>query len=211
VVLGIVVVLVAAAPHLLADGVARRGLAFAMPRGIVLFIGALCFILFLTEGAMLDWSAVFLTTARAVPASWAGLGYAAFAAMMTLGRLTGDGIVKRLGIQPVILCGGLCAAFGLVLVALVPAWEAAIIGYALVGAGCANIVPVLYTAVGRQTVMAEHAAVPAISVLGYAGILVGPAAIGFVAHGTSLAVALLLLATLLVGVAASSAAIGLRH
>jgi len=74
----------------------------------------------------------------------------------------------------------------------------ALLGYALAGADCSNIVPVLFTSVGRQTVMPENVAVPAITGLGYAGILLGPAAIGFVAHAASLSAAFLI-----VGVAAS--------
>jgi hypothetical protein len=77
------------------------------------------------------------------------------------------------------------------------------LGFALVGAGCSNIVPVLYTAVGRQKVMPEHIAVPAISTLGYAGILTGPAFIGFIAHMASLPIAFLAVTILLLGVAAS--------
>jgi MFS family permease len=202
VVAGIVVVLVKATPHLLPYGGEGEGSAFARPQGVVLFIGILCFIVFLTEGAALDWSAVFLTSMRDVAPSYAGLGYAAFAGAMTLGRLTGDAMVRRLGRQRVIIGGSFCAAIGLALATLVPVWEAGILGYALVGAGCSNIVPVLYTAVGRQTVMPEHAAVPAITTLGYAGILAGPAAIGFVAQATSLSVALLAVAVLLLVVAA---------
>jgi predicted MFS family arabinose efflux permease len=190
-------------PGLLPFGSQVRGPVFAMPRGIVLFIGVLCFIAFLTEGSVLDWSAVFLTAIRGVKPSYAGLGYAAFALTMTAGRLTGDVIVRRLGGTRVIAMGGLCAASGLAVATLVPFWEAAILGYALVGAGCSNIVPVFYSAVGRQTAMPEHIAVPAITTLGYAGILAGPAAIGFVAHATSLSIALLIVAVLLLGVAAS--------
>jgi hypothetical protein len=72
-----------------------------------------------------------------------------------------------------------------------------------VGAGCSNIVPVLYTAVGKQKVMPESIAVPAITTLGYAGILAGPAVIGFIAHGSSLSIAFGLIALLLLAVAAS--------
>jgi MFS family permease len=135
--------------------------------------------------------------------SLAGLGYAAFATTMTIGRLTGDRIVRTFGGVNVIIFGGLCAAAGLALATLVPSWEVALVGYALVGVGCSNIVPVLYTAVGKQTVMPENVAVPAITTLGYAGILVGPALIGFVAHGASLSVAFGIMIALLVGVAAS--------
>jgi predicted MFS family arabinose efflux permease len=204
--LGVVLVIIAslgiAAPHLLAEVASGHGPALALPRGVVLFIGGLCFICFLTEGAALDWSAVFLTSVRHIPAAYAGLGYAAFAAAMTIGRLSGDRIVKQLGARPVIVGGALCAVAGLALATLAPGWEASIAGYALVGAGCSNIVPVLYTAAGRQTAMPHHAAISAITTMGYAGILIGPAAIGFVAHASSLSAALLAVALLLVGVAA---------
>ena len=195
--------LLKAAPHMLAYGSESTGPAFAVPHGVVLFIGLLCFTVFLAEGAMLDWSAVFLTTEKQIGEAYAGLGYAAFALTMTAGRLTGDTIVRRLGARRVIVLGGLFAAVGLALANLAPGWEVALAGYALVGIGCSNIVPVLYTAVGKQTVMPENIAVPAITTLGYAGILAGPAAIGFVAHASSLSIAFLLIAAMLVAVAIS--------
>ena len=199
----LLVALFKAAPHLLAYGSESSGPAFAIPHGVVLFIGILCFIVFLAEGAVLDWSAVFLTTERAVDSAYAGLGYAAFALTMTVGRLTGDSVVHRLGAKRVIIYGGAIAAAGFLLATLAPMWQAALLGYALVGAGCSNIVPVLYTAVGKQTLMPEAIAVPAITTIGYAGILAGPALIGFVAHGSSLSFAFGLIALSLVVVAAS--------
>jgi predicted MFS family arabinose efflux permease len=197
----LLIALAKAVPHLLPYGSERSGPAFAVPHGIVLFIGGMCFIVFLAEGAALDWSAVFLTQERGIDTAYAGLGYAAFALTMTAGRLTGDKIVRRLGATRVIVFGGLTAASGLFLATFAPSWEAALVGYALLGAGCSNIVPVLYTAVGKQTVMPESIAVPAITTLGYAGILAGPAVIGFVAHGSSLSFAFALMAVLLVAVA----------
>ncbi|ALI03204.1 MFS transporter TsgA [Pseudomonas sp. FW306-02-F02-AA] len=197
----LLVSLLKAAPHLLPYGSESSGPAFAIPHGVVLFIGSLCFIVFLAEGAVLDWSAVFLTSERDLDTAYAGLGYAAFALTMTVGRLMGDAIVHKLGATRVIVFGGLTAAAGLLLATLAPAWEAALIGYALVGVGCSNIVPVLYTAVGKQNVMPENIAVPAITTLGYAGILAGPAVIGFIAHGSSLSFAFGLIAVLLLAVA----------
>ncbi|PNA22641.1 MFS transporter, partial [Pseudomonas sp. FW215-R4] len=201
----VIVVLIAAlfkaVSHMLPYGSESSGPAFAVPHGIVLFIGGMCFIVFLTEGAALDWSAVFLAQERGIDTAYAGLGYAAFALTMTAGRLTGDRIVRALGATRIILFGGLLAAAGLFLATFAPSWEAALLGYALVGAGCSNIVPVLYTAVGKQTVMPESIAVPAITTLGYAGILAGPAVIGFVAHASSLSFAFGLMAALLVAVA----------
>ncbi len=202
--LGILLALAASARHLLPYGARSEGLAFAMPRGIVLVFGLLCFVLFLAEGAVLDWSGVFLSQVRHVAASRAGLGYAAFAAAMTLCRLAGDRIVDRLGRRRVMLGGSLCAALGFVVATVVPSWPAALVGYALVGIGCANIVPVLFTAVGQQKAMPETVAVPAMTTLGYAGILAGPAGIGAVAHLASLPVAFLVLAAMLAAVSLAS-------
>jgi fucose permease len=192
-----------AAPHLLPYGSQGEGPAFAFPRGVVWFLGILCFILFLTEGSVLDWSAVFLSSVRGMAKAYAGLGYAAFALTMTVGRLTGDRIVQRFGGGNIILFGGLCAAAGFALATLVGSWPVALIGYALVGAGCSNIVPVLFSGVGRQTDMPQSVGVPAITTLGYAGILIGPATIGFVARVASLPVAFMILVVMLIGVAAS--------
>ncbi|WP_350615757.1 MFS transporter [Pseudomonas sp. HY7a-MNA-CIBAN-0227] len=198
-----VVALLKAAPHLLPYGSESSGPAFAIPHGVVLFIGCLCFIVFLAEGAVLDWSAVFLSAERGLDEAYAGLGYAAFALTMTAGRLMGDAIVRRLGATKVIILGGALAALGMLLATFSSDWAMALLGYALVGAGASNIVPVLYTAIGKQNVMPEHIAVPAITTLGYAGILAGPALIGFVAHGSSLSTAFLIVALLLMGVAVS--------
>ena len=203
VIAGVAVALALSASRLLAYGSKNEGPAFAIPHGIVLFIGALCFILFLTEGAVLDWSAVFLTSVRGMDASHAGLGYAAFALTMTIGRLTGDRVVRSFGPVRIVIFGGLCAAGGVALATLISSWQVALLGYALVGVGCSNIVPVLFSSVGRQTIMPENVAIPAITTLGYAGILVGPAAIGFVSHSANLQTAFMILAVLLLGVAAS--------
>jgi predicted MFS family arabinose efflux permease len=203
VVIGIAVALATATPHLIRYDGGSNGTVYAVPRGVVGSIGALCFILFLTEGAVLDWSAVFLTSVRNVDASYAGLGYAAFASTMTIGRLPGDKIVQRFGNTKILAFGGICAATGFALVTLVPIWPVALLGFALVGVGCSNIIPVLFTSAGRQTVMPESMAVPAIASMGYAGVLLGPAGIGLVARTVSLSAAFLIVAFMLVGVAVS--------
>jgi MFS family permease len=201
---GILTALAIGAAHLLPYGARNDGPAFAIPHGIVLFIGILCLVLFLAEGAVLDWSGVFLTSVRHLAPAYAGLGYAAFATTMTIGRLAGDRVVDRLGHKKIVLIGGLLAAAGFVLAATLPSWQMTMLGCTLIGAGCANIVPVLFSAVGRQNVMPENVAVPAITTLGYAGILAGPVCIGFIAHLSSLPTAFLILAAMLVAVSLSS-------
>ncbi|MFL6582504.1 MAG: MFS transporter [Burkholderiales bacterium] len=198
------VLLALSASQFLPYGGRNSGPAFALAKGVVLFIGVLCFILFLAEGAVLDWSAVFLADVRGMSPTHAGLGYAAFAATMTIGRLTGDRFVRRVGPKWTVVGGGLLAAAGLALATLISSWPVGILGFALVGVGCANIVPVMFSLAGKQSEMPESIAVPAITTLGYAGVLLGPALIGFVAHATNLGTALLILASLLLCVAASA-------
>jgi predicted MFS family arabinose efflux permease len=196
--------LIVAGSGLLPYGSPSQGPPFAIPHGIVLFIGVLCAIVFLVEGAMLDWSGVFLTEYRQVASAQSGFGFASFALAMTVGRLSGDSIVNRIGRRITVAGGGALAVVGILMATLVPSWECTLTGYALLGLGCSNIVPILFSAVGRQKTMPASVAVPAITTLGYGGILAGPAGIGFVAHHSSLASAFLILAVLMAGVASSS-------
>ncbi len=198
-------VLAAASPHLLREPEPRTaGKLFVLPHGAVIFIGVLCFIVFLVEGAILDWSALFLTATRGLDASQGGLGYAAFAIAMTSGRLTGDRIVRRFGGKRVLLLGGLFAAAGFFVAIFAPTASVALFGFVLVGLGASNIVPILFSAAGSQTAMPASLAIAAITTIGYAGILAGPALIGFVAHATSLSVAFAGLGCALLLVAASA-------
>ncbi|ARJ43008.1 MFS transporter [Pantoea alhagi] len=177
---------------------------FVVPRGWVLFLGVLCFILFLTEGAVLDWSALLLTQERKMPAAQAGLGYAVFSIAMSIGRLTGDRIVNRFSNRLVLAGGCLCAALGVLLLISVDNVTIALLSFLLIGFGAANTVPILFSAAGRQTVMPVNMAVSAMTTIGYAGILAGPALIGFVAHGFGLVTAFAAIVVLLVAVAASA-------
>ncbi|WP_229467270.1 MFS transporter [Massilia sp. Mn16-1_5] len=182
------VALVVAAPHLLrtAPAAERDAPFFVMPHGAVILIGLLCFLIFLAEGAVLDWSAVFLTGVTGLAAGQGGLGYAVFAVAMTAGRLTGDRVVRRWGGMRVMLVGGLATAVGFFTVVLAPLPAVALLGFLLVGLGASNIVPVLFTAAGNQKDMPVGLAVSAITTIGYAGILAGPALIGFVSHAVGL-------------------------
>ncbi|WP_315312610.1 MFS transporter [Pantoea vagans] len=188
-----------------------EGPVFAVPRGSVLIIGIICFAVFLTEGTVLDWSAVYLTDVRAIPVSLGGLGYTCFAIAMTVARLTGDRIISSLGRLPVVLGGALVAAAGMAMVTFIASWPLSLLGYTLVGAGCANIVPVMFSAAGRQTVMPQAVAIPAITTLGYLGVLSGPAVIGYVAHYTHLGFSFSLIMALMLVVGAVSLTLNLGH
>ena len=192
-------------PFLLPYGARETGgPIFALPHGVVLFIGILCFVVFLTEGSMIDWSAVFLIRARNVVPAHAGIGYAVFSITMTVGRLCGNFLVSKLGGSKIILFGALSASAGLLIAVFAPMLSLSVAGFALVGIGCSNIVPVLFSTAGRQTRMPSGLAISAISTVGYAGILAGPALIGFVSHQTSLQTAFVIVAVALIVVATSS-------
>jgi hypothetical protein len=98
----------------------------------------------------------------------------------------------------VVVLGSLCAAGGFLLAALVPSPAVNIVGYGLVGLGAANVVPVMFSAAGRQTVMPANLAVPAMATIGYAGGLAGPAFIGLLAGLFGLPASLATVAALLV-------------
>ena len=183
------------------------GPMFVLPRGWVMFIGVLCFIMFLAEGSMLDWSALFLSTLRGMDHSQAGLGYALFSITMTLGRLNGDRIVNAMGRYKVLLLGSLCAALGLALAIAIDHVIIALFGFMLVGIGASNVVPILFTAAGNQQAMPANLAIASVTTVGYAGILAGPALIGFIAQLSSLTFALACVAALLLVVTASAKAV----
>lgn len=196
----VLVLLILAAPRLLGRGDAVGGPLWVMPHGAVLLLGVLAFAAFLTEGAILDWTALFLIQHRGLDQAVGGLGYALFSAAMTVGRLTGDRVVTALGELRVLLWGGLLTVTGLVAMVAAPGAATSLAAMALVGLGAANLVPVLFSAAGRQHAMPVGLAVAAMSSLGYAGILAGPAAMGFVAQWAGLSAAFLALAALMLSI-----------
>ncbi len=128
----------------------RGGARWALAHGKILFIALLCFFVFLTEGAMLDWSALFLHAERGVAKSQAGIGFTLYAVAVACGRLYGDRLIGAVGRFRTLLLGSLCAAAGVLLTVTVPLASAAFGGLMLAGLGIANIVPILFNAVGNQ-------------------------------------------------------------
>ncbi|RYU97040.1 MFS transporter [Emticicia agri] len=172
-----------------------------IPKGRVLILGLMCFVAFLAEGAILDWSAVFLQFHRNFTASTSGVGFAAFSVAMAIMRISGDKIINQFSSQKVVLYGAVLAAIGIFAAILIPYGIATIIGFVLVGIGCANIVPVFFSTAGNLPDMAPSAAIAGVTTLGYIGQLAGPALLGFIAELTSLPLALGLVSILLLIVA----------
>lgn len=176
--------------------------SFIWPNGWIVLVGLMCFVVYLAEGVILDWSALYLINGKQIATAQAGLGYASFAAMVATGRFLGDGLVRVLGRVRIIVGGGLLAAAGIALSIITDHWAVALLGYALCGLGCANVSPVLISSLSQQTHMPTHLAITAATTIGFAGVLAGPAMMGAVAHYSSLSAAFAVLAALLLVVAA---------
>ena len=172
------------------------GSLIAIPRGIVIFVGITAFIAFLSEGAVMDWSGVYLTVVRGMDLSHAGVGFSVFSAAMLLMRFLGDRTTQKVGQCPVAVGGALLTFVGILLVMFAPVDALLYLGFFAIGIGSANIVPVFFSLMGKQTVMPIGTAVSAVSTMGYLGILAGPAAIGFVSAHTNLQTAFGMLAAL---------------
>ena len=178
------------------------GSLVALPRGIVVFVGITAFIAFLSEGAVMDWSGVYLTAVRGMDLALAGVGFSVFSAAMLTMRFLGDRVVQRIGQRPVAVGGALLTLVGILLIMFAPVDALLYFGFFAIGIGSANIVPVFFSLMGRQNVMPIGTAVSAVSTMGYLGILAGPAAIGFISSATNLQTAFGMLAVLSIAQAA---------
>lgn len=189
--LGIIVTLLVARFLLPARADAQgAGVAFVRPTRPLLTLGLIAFCVVLGEGAMADWSAVYLNTTLRAGMGLAAAGYAAFSIVMAVGRGVGDHLTSRLGPEMMVRLGGLVAAGGLTL-ALVVSWvPLALVGFGLVGAGFSVIFPLTLSAAGRTSKHVSGTAIATVATCGYVGFLVGPAVIGLAANALSLRVAL---------------------
>lgn len=193
---GMLVLVAVCGRFLIPYGGGGGGALIAIPRGIVVFIGVAAFIAFLSEGAVMDWSGVYLTSVRGMDLALAGMGFSVFSAAMLLMRFLGDRVIQRIGQCPVAVGGALLTFVGILLVMFAPVDALLYTGFFAIGIGGANIVPVFFSLMGRQDVMPIGMAVSSVSTMGYLGILAGPAVIGFVSSVTNLQTAFGMLAAL---------------
>lgn len=175
----------------------KKSIRQRLPQPLIILIGIACFIIFMTEGAAMDWSGIYLTQQYGVSAAFAGLAYTFFAIAMTTGRFTGDYLIRYFGEKKLLTYSAICATLGLALVSIAPHWWLVLVGYTLVGAGCSNIVPIMFSRAGRQKMMASAVALSCVSNMAYTGILVGPAFIGMVSELIGLSTVFMALSGLL--------------
>ena len=175
----------------------KKSIRQRLPQPLIILIGIACFIIFMVEGAAMDWSGIYLTQQYGVNTAFAGLAYTFFAIAMTTGRFTGHYLIRYFGEKKLLTYSAICATLGLALVSIVPYWWLVLVGYTLVGTGCSNIVPIMFSRAGRQTVMPSAVALSCVSTMAYTGILVGPAFIGMVSELIGLSTVFMALSGLL--------------
>jgi predicted MFS family arabinose efflux permease len=156
------------------------------PHGRLLLLGVLAFSTMVSEGAVADWSGLFLRMVRGLGPGIVGYGFTAFSAAMVTGRLTGDRTVAYLGELQALRIGGLLGIAGLLTVLVFPQLPLAIAGFTLLGFGLANASPVLYRASGKIPGVPSGAGIATTVGIGYAGLLAGPPALGFVGHAAGI-------------------------
>lgn len=158
----------------------------------VILLGVIAFFVMSTEGAIVDWSALYLEKVSLLQLYWIGLGYSIFSATMAIGRFFGDGISGKVGSKLLILSGVFIAAIGFVCILMVKP-VIALIGFGLVGIGLSVVIPELFRLAGNTKGLEASVGISFVSGVGFLGFLVGPVLLGFLAEISSLKLSFLAL------------------
>jgi MFS family permease len=207
VLLGLVVLV---AGRALGDGELGReatGPALAWPGRALLGVAALAFCVLLAEGAVFDWSAVYLSTVAGATPAVAAMGLAVFQSAMMVGRLAGDRAADRVGAATLVRTGAVVGGIGFAGALLFPGVPTVLVGYFLLGLGIAASFPLAMSAAARNPRIATSIALGATTASGYTGFVLGPPLIGFVAEGTNLQIGLAVVVVCLVAAAALAPAV----
>jgi MFS family permease len=185
------IALALAAPRIMAFAPTHEGGShFALPRGAALSLGLLALLCFAVEGALVDWSALLMQERTGAAPAQAALAYSAFSIAMAACRFAGDRLILRFGAMRVMVLGGLAMFAGLATAVLSTRFALSAAGFALIGIGAANVVPLLFGAASRIPGMSAGAGVAAVATLGYGGLLLAPPVLGYIAAQASIMVAL---------------------
>ncbi len=187
-------------PHV-PSAAADRAPLLALPSRALAGLGLIAFCVLFGEGVMADWTAVYLRESLGAGAAMAGLGFAAFAAAMALGRLTGDRLAAWLGPLALVRGGALVAAIGMTVGLVAGQPWAALGGFALVGLGFAGVIPIVFRAAAVKAGRPPSHSLAAVALTGYLGFLAGPPVVGLIAELASLERALGIVAVLALAIA----------
>ena len=179
----------------------HSGSSLAAPPASILGLAFICFVCFMGEGSIADWSAIYLKESLHSTAAIASLGYAGFSIMMATGRFNGDALIPKLGAKKMVIGGSLIAATGFILVVFLHYRIAAIAGFALAGLGYCCIVPILFSAAANVPGISPAIGFSSIATGGLIGFLFGPSVIGMISEKVSISAGLSFI--LIMNVAAS--------
>jgi MFS family permease len=169
----------AALPFLPLDGVVAPGRSRpAWPSPYLLLLGTLAFFGLLVEGAIADWTSVFLHSNLHLSLAVSATGFGVYAVAMAATRFTGDWLAEQISGKWLLIVSGLLIAVGVGSLLLCSSWYVAAPGLMFAGFGTANVVPILWSAAGRDPVIGPGPAISIVSTIGYLGFLAGPPMIG---------------------------------
>lgn len=175
---------------------AAGGSSFALPPRAILSLALVGFCIMIGEGAVADWSAIYLRDSLAAGPFLASLGFAGFSFAMALGRFAGDSIRLYLGTTRTIFMGSLLGAAGLGLAVLLPQPALAVLGFTIVGLGFSTVVPLLFSAAAKMPGLAPGTGIAAVASAGVVGFLIGPPLIGLIGEHFGLSTGLGLVSVL---------------
>lgn len=172
------------------------GVMFAWPKGALIGLGVIAFCCMMGEGAIADWSAIYMEQIVQTVDHLQVAGLFAFSGFMALGRFIGDSGRDRYGDKKMMVIGAVTSLIGILLVLSLAQPYVVILGFGLVGLGLSNIVPIVYSLAGNYPGIQPGVGIAAATTIGYAGFMLGPPLIGFIGDVYDLRMALGLLGIL---------------
>lgn len=164
----------------------EEGKLFVLPSGALIGLAIVGFVIMMGEGAVADWSAIYIRDYLSGSAAMAGLGFAGFSLTMAIGRFTGDSIIPKYGSKAIIQFGSVLGAIGLAAVIFIPNIYVAIAGFTIIGLGFSCVVPILFSAAAKVPGVVPGTGIAAVTTSGIFGFLIGPPSIGMIANQFSL-------------------------
>jgi MFS family permease len=201
----IICVIIINKKHLLGNtDIIHSGAGLKLPSASVLGISFICMVVFMAEGCVADWSAIYFKDVLHSPKALLSLGYAGFSFAMTIGRLNGDPIVAAIGNKKTVIAGCLLASIGFIMLVFFPVMIVAVTGYIIIGLGCSCIVPVLFRTSAEIPGLTKVEGFAMVTTGGLIGFLTGPSIIGFIAEQASMSkgLSLLILMTIIAALVA---------
>ncbi|UEG48832.1 MFS transporter [Ferruginibacter lapsinanis] len=178
---------------LLHKDIIHSGSGLKFPSPTILGISFICMVVFMAEGCVADWSALYFKESLHVPKALVSIGYTGFAVAMTIGRFNGDQLIKKIGGKKIVIAGSILASMGFVLVVTATVLPVAVAGYICIGFGCSCIVPVLFSASANIPGVSKVEGFAMVTTGGLLGFLTGPSLIGLISEQVNLSAGLSLL------------------